>query len=384
MSNYVASCYNLSDRILNLEKQILEREHEMCAAEAKISYEDLISVHEKLVEHENKYYTTSNGYSSTSSLATDMRETHLKTTNLKIKLSKIISSFESKSSAEARVSLDLLFQKRESLIKRMSLLEPKEDLSPEKAEVMYNHLNSLYESFNSNQTEIESQVSGGELDSQMEIFQQIQNQVIELQAKFKKIFAPIELSSSSTQSEALQSEQIESSEFESSLRSIELKLSNLTDLLESRSSRGESETENNINDITTHLEDNSELSKDIEEKIVCLQATLNKFVDGNEQREINALNKLAKILESNGRLEQDYKTKTLPSLSKSESNLRAIELKLSELVTLCRDLPHIRSDGHETRQNVIKISTSSKDYVNISKDIQAKVCNLLASYKYRR
>ncbi|XP_065218128.1 uncharacterized protein LOC135843981 [Planococcus citri] len=509
MSSYLASYYNLSDRILNLEKQILEREHEMCATEAKIFYEDLISVHEKLVEHENEYHTTtSNRYSSTSSLSKYMRETHSKTTNLKIKLAKMLSSFESKPPAGAQVgdqshpakqseteknadlqirkqrslieriesleiledincaikaevlyshlsqlydsftsnqiqieagtdddtlldnqrkitreiqqkvidfqtklkkimqpiastsstesninidhsiqptpidtraNLDSLFQKRESLIKRISLLEPKEDLSPEKAEAMYNHLDSLYESFNSNQTEIESRVSGPILASQLRISEQIQNKMIELRAKLKQIFAPIKLSSSSTQSEALQSEQIKLSEFEGSLRSIELKLTNLMDFLESRSSGDE--TESHINDMYTYLEDNSELSKDILTKIVSLQTTLNESINANKHHEKNALDKLGRILDFNGRFEQDYKAKTLPSLSKSESNLRAIELKLSELITSCKELPQLRSDGHETRKNTTncKICSSLDDHLIISKDIQIQLYNSLAA-----
>ncbi|XP_065217881.1 uncharacterized protein LOC135843794 [Planococcus citri] len=377
MSVYYASCNDLSYRIHDLEKQISEREHKMCANEAKIFYEDLISVHETLVEHENQLKTTCDGYTSTDYFAKDMRKTHLMTTNLKIKLTKILSSFESKSSTEARVNLDLLFQKRESLMKRISSLESTEDLCSEKAEVMSNHLNLLYESFDSNQTEIESQVRGGVLDSEMEISEQVQNKVIELQAKFKKIFAPIELSSSSIQSEALQSEQIKLSELESSLRSIELKLSNLTDLLESRSSRDE--TESNINDVYTHLEDNSEISKDIQNKIISLQTTLNESIVVNKNHEKNALNKLDKILEFNGRFEQDNKTKTLASLLKSESNLRAIELKLSELVTSCKELPQLRSDGYETRKNVIKIVNSLNDNLSISRDTQTQMRNFLVT-----
>ncbi|XP_065216160.1 uncharacterized protein LOC135842567 [Planococcus citri] len=483
----------------------------MCSAEAKIFYEDLISVHEKLVENENKLITTYSGYSSMNhpDFAKEMRETHLKTTNLKIKLAKIISSFESKSSAEAqvgnqsypakqseteknvdlqirkqrslirriesikidddicaikaeilnshlsqlddsfnlnqiqievnidsdtkfenqlkiateiqrkvidlqttlkkimqpivstsstkssismdrsiqptqtdhdtRVNLDSLFQKRESLIKQMSsFIEPGEDLSPEKAKVMYRHLNSLYESFNSNQTGIESRVSGAILDSQLEISEQIQNKMIELQVKFENFLAPMKRSTS-TQSEVLQSEQIKSSEFESSLRSIELKLTNHMDFLESRSSRDEAES--NINDIDIHLEENLEISKNIENRIIHLQGTLNRFVDANKHHEKNSLDKLDKILEFNERFEQNYKTKTLPSLAKSESDLRAMELKLSELITTCEDLPDMCLDGHDTMENTSKICSSLDDYLNISKDIQTKMRNFLAADK---
>ncbi|XP_065216161.1 uncharacterized protein LOC135842568 [Planococcus citri] len=462
MSVYKETCNDLSYRINNLEKEIIKREHSMCATEAKIFNEDLISIHETLIENENKYKTTTpNTYFCTDYFASDMRVIHLKTTTLKIKLAKIISSFESKSSAEAhvgnqshpakqseteknadlqirkqrflikrielleipdgicaiksevlynhltqlydsfisnqiqieagtdddttldnqqkitteiqrkvidfqtklrkimqpiastsstesninidrsiqptpidtRANLDSLFQKRESLIKRMSLLESKDDLSPQKAEVMYNYLDSLYESFNSIQSEVESRVSGPILDSQLEISEQIQNKIIELKAKFKTIIAPIKLLSLSTQSEALQSEQIKSPEFESSLRSIEVKLTNLTHFMESRSSRDE--TESTINDIYTHLEDNSEISKDIQNKIISLQTTLNESIDANKHHEKNALDKLEKIVEFNRCFDQDYKTKMLPSLRKSENDLQRIDSLLSELITLC-------------------------------------------------
>ncbi|XP_065217579.1 ankyrin repeat domain-containing protein 26-like [Planococcus citri] len=505
----IGICQDLTSRINNLEQELLKREHFMCATEARRFYEAVLSFHEGLVEVENKQKTARNDIMFDTVTKSFIRNIHLKVTAMKIKLAKIISSFESKSPAgaqvgdqsypakqseteknadvqirkqrflieriesleilddicaikaevlynhlsqlydsfisnqiqieagtdddttldnqqkitteiqrkvidfqtklkklmqpiastsstesnisidrsiqpitiDSRADLDSLFQKQESLIKRISSLKP-ENLSREKAEVMYNkHLDSLYESFNANQTEIESRVSGPMLDSQLKISEQVQNNVIELEAKFKKIIAPIKLSSSSTQSEALQSEQIKLSELESSLRSIELKLSNLTDLLESRSSRDE--TESNINDVYTHLEDNSEISKDIQNKIISLQTTLNESIVVNKNHEKNALNKLDKILEFNGRFEQDYKTKTLPSLEKSKSDLQAIELKLSELITSCENLPELLSDGRDTRKNISKISSSLNDHLNVSQDIQAQLRNFMDANKNR-
>ncbi|XP_065218557.1 uncharacterized protein LOC135844322 [Planococcus citri] len=281
---------NLSNRIDDLEKEISRREREMCPLEAKVLYDDLLSVYEKITEYENQMVKTLTHSFDLGDWLDDNRKTHLKMTNLKIKLTKIISSAQSTPSTEAKVkpigsatisiesptntrpNLEQLFKKSESLIARISSLKPKEDLCPEQAEIMQDHLKSLYESFNSNQIEIESQVSGTALDRQLEISMQTQNKVIEFQTTFKKISTSI-IPSSLTQIQALQSNEIKSPESESSLRSIELKLSNLTDFLESRSSIRD-ETESNINDIYTYVEDNLEISKDIQNKIISLQTTL--------------------------------------------------------------------------------------------------------------
>ncbi|XP_065219489.1 uncharacterized protein LOC135844990 [Planococcus citri] len=281
---------NFSNRIDDLETEISRRELEMCPLEAKVFYDDLLSIYKKIIEYEKEMIDDDE--SQLYNLLEDNRKVHLKTTHLKIKLTKIISSTRSTPLTEAKVeptdterNLEPLFKKSKSLIARISLLKPKEDLCPEQAEITQDHLKSLYESFDSNQIEIESQVSGTALDRQLELSKQIQNKVIEFQTTLKKISNSIK-PLSMTQMQALQSEQVKSpeSEISSSLRSIELKLSNLTDFLESRSSRDE--TESNINDIYTNVEDNLEISKDIQNKMISLQTTLSKFVDdANQHRE---------------------------------------------------------------------------------------------------
>ncbi|XP_065216542.1 uncharacterized protein LOC135842822 [Planococcus citri] len=203
-------------------------------------------------------------------------------------------------------TLEFLYKKRDSLIEAISLLEPKEDVGPEKAEIMYNHLNSLYESFNSNQTEIETQVSGITLESQFVISRLIRNRVIELQTTFKKIFAPIitdtESSKQLEKHTLIPTSQINSPELESELG--EMKLMKLTDLFMSlcqtllkSQSKGD-ETRNNISDIFTSLNGYVEVSKDIQTKVLSLQNTLSKFIDENKRSGESIHQKLDDIMEN--------------------------------------------------------------------------------------
>ncbi|XP_065216655.1 paramyosin-like isoform X2 [Planococcus citri] len=379
-------------RFLIKRIESLEILDDICAIKAEVLHNHLSQLYDSFISNQIQIEAGTDDDTNLDNQQKITTDIQRKVIDFQTKLKKIMQSIASTSSTESNISidrsiqptpidttanLDSLFQKRESFIKRISLLEPKEDLSPEKAEAMYNHLDSLYESFNANQTEIESRVSGPILASQLEISEQIQNKMIKLRAKLKKIFAPIKLSSSSTQSEALQSEQTKSLEFESSLRSTDLKLSSLTDLLESRSSRDE--TESNLNDIFTHLEDTSELSEDIFTKIVSLETTLNESIDANKHHEKNTLDKLDRILEFNGRFEQDYKTRALQSEQikspELESSLRSIELKLTNLT----DLLESRSSREETESNTSNdIDTDLEDD---SKDIKTGIICLLATMK---
>ncbi|XP_065216656.1 uncharacterized protein LOC135842902 [Planococcus citri] len=223
-------------------------------------------------------------------------EIQLKVIDFQTKLKKIMQPIASTSSTESNISidrsiqptpidtranLDSLIKKRESLMERISSLKPEEgvNVTPEKAEIIFNHLNSLYYSLNSIQIEIESQVSGSTLDSQLEISNEVQNKVIEFQTAFKKIFAPIvDLPSSSTQFKAFSSEQIKSSE----------------------ENNPQHETEINISDISKSMNDHLKISTtEIQTQITSLQKKLNTLVDSNQKNEMKNSGKLEKILEIN-------------------------------------------------------------------------------------
>ncbi|XP_065216543.1 uncharacterized protein LOC135842823 [Planococcus citri] len=199
-------------------------------------------------------------------------------------------------------TLEFLYKKRDSLIEAISLLESKQDIGPEKAEIMYNHLNSLYESFNSNQTEIETQVNGITLESQFVISRQIRNRVIELQTTLKKIFAPIIVTESSKQLEkqTLPTNEIKSPELESELEAIKLKLSDVFNLGQTllKSQSDGDETRNNIIDISTSLDNHVKISKDIQTKLSSLQKTLSKFIDENKHSGEDIHHKLDDIIEN--------------------------------------------------------------------------------------
>ncbi|XP_065218434.1 uncharacterized protein LOC135844214 [Planococcus citri] len=210
---------NLSDRIDDLEKEISERLPEMCAVEAKVSYNNLVLVYKEMIAYESQAKTIANTdrYHLIKQLSAN-RKMHLRVFKLKLKLAKIFSPDESTLPTETEMNLDNIqfinptkqpeteknldsqIQKQSFLVRRIESLELHQDICSTKAEVLNNHISQLYDSFISNQLQIEANLDDdATLDNQQKIATEIQRKVIDFQTKLRKIMQPI-ASTSSTES----------------------------------------------------------------------------------------------------------------------------------------------------------------------------------------
>ncbi|XP_065218492.1 uncharacterized protein LOC135844270 [Planococcus citri] len=301
----------------------LEIPDDICAVKAEVMYNHLSQLYNSFISNQMQTEARVDDGATLENQQKIAKEIQQKVIDFQTKLKKIMQPIASTSTAESKINidhssqptqtdteanLDSLVKKRESLIERISSLKPEEELSPEKAEIMYNHLNSLYDSFNSNQTEIESQVSGSTLDSQLETSKKIQNEVIDLQTTLKKIFAPI-VSPALAQFEISPSEQIKSKELESNLQTMRLELSKFITSCNKTLESHENGISRDI-DILSSMNDHLKISKEIQTQISSLQITVSKFVNANERREKITFNKLDKNPEKNGHQQQDKNSRS--------------------------------------------------------------------------
>ncbi|XP_065216657.1 uncharacterized protein LOC135842903 [Planococcus citri] len=205
---YLAVHKNLKERIDDLRCATLERTTSVSAIEAKIYYDHLISTYERMVACELKIDETSIADLSTlNQWLQETRPVHKQVVELKVALQNIISSTEATSlptvnkvddesfktePSETEKKLDFHTRKQIFLIRQMESLEIPDDISAVKAEVMYSHLSQLYNSFISNQIQIEASVDDdATLRNQQQIAKEIQQKVIDFQTKLKKIMQPI-------------------------------------------------------------------------------------------------------------------------------------------------------------------------------------------------
>lgn len=143
----------------------------------------------------------------------------------------------------------------------------------------------------------------------------------------------------SNESKTPQSKQTESPEPESTAvqQSLVLKLSDLETRLQSHLDRLDeqaqygydeydtTETGNNTDDILCSLDNNLDVSKEIQSTVSYLEGTLNKFADDNRQREKNILDKLNELLKANKSQNKDCKCKKIdpmPMVDLTQSSTR--------------------------------------------------------------
>ncbi|XP_065217903.1 uncharacterized protein LOC135843814 isoform X2 [Planococcus citri] len=280
-------------QITDLENEISKRK-QIGERTAKIFHDHLTSIYENLKQYETQSRASAvYNLPITSSLnlnLSKLREAYTKVINLRIKLTEMIPSAESTSStAEAKEvesiltkqpNIKKLFRKQTFLVIQIESLEEQGDICPTKAEVMYDHVSKLYDSFTSNQIQIEQNIDDrAALEIQQNIATDVQAKVIDFQTKLKKIIKSIASTSISQPDETnvnskirssteyktpFQPEQTQqSSESENTLRSIDLKLSNLEslykDLLDSQEDTRRSETSTDNNDILDSLYDNLDI-----------------------------------------------------------------------------------------------------------------------------
>lgn len=241
-------------QITNLEIEISKRK-QIGERAAKIFHDHLTSVYENLKQYETQSRASAvYNLSITSSLnLSKLREAYTRVINLQIKLAEMIPSTKSTSSTEAKEvesiltkqpNIEKLLRKQTFLMIQIESLEEQGDICPTKAEVMYDHVSQLYDSFISNHIQIEENVDdSASLEIQQQISTKIQVRVVDFQTKLKKIIKSIasksisqsddakvnsEIRSSTEYKTPFQPEQTQqSSESENILRSIDLKLSNL-------------------------------------------------------------------------------------------------------------------------------------------------------------
>ncbi|XP_065217334.1 uncharacterized protein LOC135843391 [Planococcus citri] len=329
---------HLACQITDLENEISKRK-QIGERAAKIFHDHLTSVYENLKQYEtqsrasavyNLPITSSLNLSSLSLNLSKLREAFTKVINLRIKLAEMIPSTESTSSTEAKEvqsiltkqpNIEKLLRKQSFLIIQIESLEEQGDICPTKAEVMYDHVSKLYDSYISNHIQIEENIDdSATLEIQQKISTDVQAKVIDFQTKLKKIIKSIASTSISQPDEAnLNSEirssteyktpfqpkqTLQSSESENTLRSMNLKLSNLEslyeDLWDSQKNRYNEETSTDNSEILDSLNDNLDISKDIKNKMTCLEEAQRKLREDNERSERNILDKLNQILQMNG------------------------------------------------------------------------------------
>ncbi|XP_065218326.1 uncharacterized protein LOC135844135 [Planococcus citri] len=198
---------DFANQIADLETALSNRQ--LNALEAKIFYDHLTSVYENVKSYETQLKTSNENQSEVPSACfITIRDIYLNTINLKIKLTKVLSSTESTSASgiinieetnatkqsETAKNLDLQLRKQSYLIRQMQSLETQNDICATKAEILYKHLSQLYDMFISNQIQIEANIDddGDSLQNQQKISTKIQQIVIDCQTKLKKIIKPTE------------------------------------------------------------------------------------------------------------------------------------------------------------------------------------------------
>ncbi|XP_065217029.1 uncharacterized protein LOC135843178 [Planococcus citri] len=247
----------------------VQTNEDICPGKAEVLYNHIGRLYDTFISNQVQIETLVEKDPSLFSQQKITAEVQQKVIDFQTKMNKIITPTASKSPTKFdsdqidddeiihtdSSDLDVLFKKRESTINRMTSLDQKDNLSPEKAEILYQHLTPLYQSFISDQNEIETLVSGTLLEAQQEISRQIQNKVIELQTTFKKLFAPA-TSSSTTE------------------------LKTCSDLIALFNELFISDQTGNGNSRITH-HNQLEISRDIHRKLNCLQSTLNRILSSS-------------------------------------------------------------------------------------------------------
>ncbi|XP_065217891.1 uncharacterized protein LOC135843800 [Planococcus citri] len=198
---------DFANQIADLETALSNRQ--LNALEAKIFYDHLTSVYENVKSYETQLKTSSENQSEVPPTCfSTIRDIYLNAIDLKIRLMKVLSSTESTAPAseiinieetnatkqsETAKNLHSQLRKQSYLIRQMESLETQNDICATKAEILYNHLSQLYDMFISNQIQIEANVDEGDsLQNQQKISKEIQQIVIDLQTKLKKIIKPTE------------------------------------------------------------------------------------------------------------------------------------------------------------------------------------------------
>ena len=189
-------------KINDLELAILKRANDLSAPEARIFYDDLLSAYKEFIEEQTRSFEQLHDNSSNEMVHYSLSTSDLlqnKILRLETKLVQFFKPNESNNlkQPDFTVNLDSLLQKQKLYVELIESLKPAGDISATEAETRYNHLNSLYESFILNQTEIATLVKDGySFDSQAAIWKDVQKKVISFQSTFKKIFTPVTIAPS--------------------------------------------------------------------------------------------------------------------------------------------------------------------------------------------
>lgn len=269
MALYISICRDLWNQIDDLEKETSRRGPTMSPLEAKLFYDILTSIYDKVIAHETEVEKVLTDNKLLEHAQDSYRYTRMKADDLKTKLTEIFSTDESSSSTQTNTNtqssstqlvetakiLDSQIRKQTFLIRQIDSLEINDDTSAIKAGIIYSHLTQLYDSFISNQIEIEANLKdeGVISNEQQKITKETQQKVIDLQTKLKQI-------SSKTQSPAFQSEELKSSESESDLRATALQLANFIVSSHNTSESQFDETASNTSNVSISLEQHLELS----------------------------------------------------------------------------------------------------------------------------